>query len=50
MYVCMYVTAVLKAVSLPGGGGGGHTVELPSTSSYTGMGIKQSSSLTLDYM
>ena len=26
MYVCMYVTAILKAVSLLGGGGGGHTV------------------------
>ena len=41
----MVITAVLKAVSLPGG----HTVatELPSTSSDTSMGIKQSSSLSL---
>ena len=40
MLICMYVTAVLKAVSLSGG----HTVatELP-----TSMGIKQSSSLRL---
>ena len=39
------VTAVLKAVSLQGG----HTVamELPSTSSDTIVGIKQSGSLTL---
>ena len=41
----MVVTAVLKAVSLTGG----HTVatELPSMSSDTSMGFKQSISLTL---